>query len=68
MQEVLSTIIFNIALMIIFIKGGITIDLKALFPAIPTGIAFVGDLAIYFFIGAFISHLAYEIWKKRKLK
>lgn len=68
MQEILSTVIFNVALMILMIESGIKIDLKALFPMIPDAITFVGDLAIYFSIGAFISHGAYELWKKRKSK
>lgn len=65
-QELASTLIFNAVLVILMLESGIRIDLKALFPFIPDAVAFTSDLAVYFMIGALISHGAYELWKKRK--
>jgi hypothetical protein len=64
--ETVTTIIFDIVLMLLFIAGGVKIELEKLLPSVPSGITFIGDLAIYFIIGLVLAHGAYEVVKKIK--
>jgi len=64
--ETVTTILFDVVLMLLFIAGGLKIELEKLFPSIPAGISFIGDLGIYFVIGLVLAHGAYELVKKLK--
>jgi hypothetical protein len=64
--ETVTTLLFDIVLMLLFIAGGVKIELEKLLPSIPAGITFIGDLAIYFLIGLVLAHGAYELFKAKK--
>jgi len=64
-QESLTVILFDVVLMLLLMAGGVTIDLTKLIPSLPVGIAFVGDLAICFFIGLLLASGAYELYKSK---
>ncbi|KKP52072.1 MAG: hypothetical protein UR43_C0015G0008 [candidate division TM6 bacterium GW2011_GWF2_33_332] len=66
--ESLAIVMFDLVLMILLMAGGITIDLNKYLPALPDGVAFVGDLAICFFIGIFLSSGIYELFKAKQKK
>jgi len=66
--ETIGTLVVNTILMLLMIKGGVTIDIEKIAPWMPSGISFVGDLFLYVLIGSVISHLVYEATKKAKGK
>lgn len=67
-SETVTILLFNAVLMLLMIFGGLTIDLNKFIPSLPDGVAFAGDLAAYFLIGAVISHGTYELFKTKVKK
>lgn len=66
--ELLVITFFDLALMLLLLAGGLTVDLNKYIPALPDGIAFVGDLAICFIVGLFLSSGIYEMFKSKTQK
>jgi hypothetical protein len=66
--EFLGILLFNILLMLLFVVGGVTIDLEKFIPSLPNGVAFVGDAAICALIGLVLAHGVYELFKAKVKK
>ena len=66
--ETVAILIFDLVLMILLFKGGLEIDLNKYLPALPDGVAFVGDLSICFFIGLILSAAIYNLFKTKVKK
>lgn len=66
--EFLAIGLFDLVIMLLLVAGGVTIDLNKYLPALPDGVAFVGDLAISFFIGLVLAAGIYELFKTKTKK
>jgi hypothetical protein len=66
--ETMGTLVVNVIIMLLMLKGGVTIDIEKIAPWMPDGISFVGDLFVYVLIGGFVSHLVYEAFKTKVKK
>jgi hypothetical protein len=63
--EVTTTILLDIALMILIFSPGTEISFDALFSKLPFGIKIAGDLLMSFLLGLGLSSLFYAIFKKK---
>jgi hypothetical protein len=64
----IAILICDAIIMILTMAGGLVFDLTKLFPTLPGGIAFIGDMAVYCVIGLVLSHALYELLQPKKVE
>jgi hypothetical protein len=62
----IAILICDTIIMVLTMAGGLVFDLTKLFPTLPGGIAFIGDMAVYCAIGLILSHGLYELLQPKK--
>ena len=63
--ELATTILIDIALMILLFSPGTEINFDDLFAKLPFGLKVAGDLFMSFLLGLGLSHLFYVIFKRK---
>jgi hypothetical protein len=63
--EMTTTILLDVALMILLFSPGTEISFDALFSKLPFGVKIAGDLLMSFLLGLGLSSLFYSIFKKK---
>jgi hypothetical protein len=62
--ELLTILLFDIALMLLALQGELKLSFTKLFPTAPEGITLVGDLTICFFVGVVLAWTFYKLVNK----
>ena len=63
--ELVIITLFDAALMILVVFGGLKFDFSKLLPSLPEGLTLAGDMAMCFLIGLFLAWTFYSIIKKK---
>ena len=63
--EMATTILIDIALMILLFSPGTEISFDEMFSSLPFGVKVAGDLLMAFLLGLGLSHLFYSIFRKK---
>lgn len=69
--ELIIILMFDVALMLLVIVGGVQLNFEKIFPAAAEWLTFTGDAAAAFIIGLLLSHMIYQAYKvfiKKRLK
>jgi hypothetical protein len=63
--ELVIISLFDMALMILLVFGGLKLDFTKLLPSLPDGVTVAGDWAACFLIGLFLAWAFYALIKKK---
>lgn len=63
--EMATTILIDVALMILLFSPGTEVNFDDLFSKLPFGLKVAGDLFMSFLLGLGLSHLFYTIFRKK---
>lgn len=62
--ELLIVALFDVALMLLVVFGGLEFNFEKIAPMLPDGVSLVGDMALCFLVGLFFAWGTYEGYKK----
>lgn len=63
-EQLLAVSLFDVALMLLVINGGLEFNFEKIAPMLPEGVKLAGDLALCFLVGLIFAWLVYVGYKK----
>ena len=63
-EQLLSVLLFDVALMVLVFQGGLQFNFEKLAPMLPDGVQLAGDGALCFLVGLLFSWGIYVAYKK----
>ena len=63
-EQLTIVALFDVALMLLVINGGLEFNFEKIAPMLPEGVKLAGDLALCFLVGLVFAYLGYEAYKK----